>query len=112
MSSVSHCRVQTIEKASLIKAAKDLKMNVSEKEGTVFIGSTKFAFGKDDVATVSYYDDIKSCTKTTKQLTQLSSFYTMKKRLETRGLKLETSTKDAVAAVNANQSLELVFVQA
>jgi hypothetical protein len=112
MSSVAHAKVQTIDKECLLNAAKDLKMQShTDANGVVTVGATRFEF-KNGTATVSFYDDIKSVARNAKQLTQLSSFYTMKKRLEARGMKLETSTKDVVAAVNSNQSIEMEFVNA
>lgn len=112
MSSVAHARVRTIDRKCLSQAAKDLGINVQETADSVNVGGVHYKFGKDGNVEVSYWDDIKSSEKTAKNLAQLSTFYTMKNRLEAKGMRLKNSTKDVVLAVKANQKLVLEMEQA
>jgi hypothetical protein len=110
MSSAVHARCKTIDKASLMDAAKDLNIKIVEnQDGSVTYMGTKFSFDTQGNTDVQYYKDHSHEAKVTKQLAQLGTFFTTMKRLKTAGLVCTKSTKDVVAAVKAGQKLTLEF---
>jgi len=111
MSSIAHSRCRTIDKDCLCKAAKDLGVKMSEKESELSVGATRFKFDSKGNVEVSYWDDVKSATKQARNLAQLSTYYTMAKRLEKSGLKMTRSVKDVILAVKSNQDLTMEFEQ-
>ena len=111
MSSISHSRVRTIDKDCLCNAAKDLGIKIEETENEISVVGVhaRYKFDNKGNVDVSYWDDVKRAKRSAKHLAQLSTFYTMRKRLEKSGLRMTKSVKDVILAVESNQKLTVEF---
>jgi DNA topoisomerase IB len=113
MSSSVHARVRTVDKDSILEAAKALNIDIQEREnGELTYKGTSFKFDANGNVDVKYYKDHMEENKKTKQLTQLGTYFTSVRRLNKAGLKCTKSVNDAVMAVQANQKLVLEFEEA
>lgn len=112
MSSSVHAKCNTVDRESVIEAAKQLgvKLTENEKKELVYKG-TVIKFDEKGQMDVRYYKDHVEENRTTKQLTQLGTYFTTKKRMKSAGLECTTDVKDALLAVKANQKLTLEFIE-
>jgi len=115
MSSSVHARCRTVDKDSIMEAAGQLNIPVTEDKANnrVKVGhfaSFDFVNGESQVRLPDFRSSTKSDSYAKmKKLVQLGSYINNKKKLEKNGLKCTNDIEDVILAVNANQPLELEF---